>query len=128
MFISLNNVVNGLMFIISVQVPDMEGDVLGGKNTVATRRGRPFAFAMTAVLTGVAFGYLTLMSVIAGKVLDVSLPVVAGLSAIPLVFTLAALARMPVAREAATPATSMSVGSLFLFVGLVDAYLLVAVW
>lgn len=114
----------GLVFIINVQVPDIESDLLAGKGTLVARRGRPWAFGVTGVLLLAATAYLVAMAVVGPAVpLATDYRGVALASLLPLAPGLASARGRHADREAATRFVTGNVGSVFAFVAVLCGYL-----
>jgi len=59
----LPSMLYSLAFIISVEIPDLESDRLGGKNTLIVRKGRRYGFALIGVLFTLSTLYFLALSV-----------------------------------------------------------------
>ncbi len=59
----LPSIFYSLAFIISVEIPDLESDRLGGKNTLIVRKGRRFGFLLVAVLFTLSTVFFLALSV-----------------------------------------------------------------
>jgi len=113
----------GLAFILTVQIPDMEVDRLGGKGTWVARRGRGFGF----VVVGSALVCATLLIVFIPQLFPGSYPVdfrVLGLmSLLPLAAGVAGLILRPTARAVALRLVLANMLSLAAFCAAADGYL-----
>lgn len=115
----------GLVFITSVELPDMEGDILGGKRTLVVRRGRIFGFALIAIAASLATAVLTVFA-FTGVFAPVNFWPVALFSAIPLALALRGFSRRTAERAGALRHATANIQGYFLFQGLVVLYLLLA--
>jgi 1,4-dihydroxy-2-naphthoate octaprenyltransferase len=113
----------GLLFIVTVQQPDMEGDLRGGKTTVIVRRGRLFGYLVAAVSASLASLYFLVVRVATPGASPVDLDGVFLLSLLPTTITIGVAIRGDVRFEGASRATTSSIGSLFTFVILLAVYL-----
>jgi len=115
-------VLASVVFILSVEIPDMEADRIGQKRTAITRWGRRWAFRINAVCLCSVTGYfLWLMTRPLSARFQIS--VIAGLSLIPLGVMLWGLRQVGHDRAAATRLATQVVGALIAFLALVDLYL-----
>jgi len=116
--------VYGLIFIINVQVPDIDSDRLAGKVTLVSGRGREWALSATAALMALASAVFVALA-LAGPSLGLATDyrTVALASLVPLAFGIASAAGRRSEREAASRLVTGTVGSFFLFLVLVDGYL-----
>lgn len=111
-----------LDFIISVEIPDKEGDKLGKKDTMIVLKGRRFGFVLTAfscIFTTAYLGTLTLLNLIPFPLAWITL-----FSLIPLFGGLWGFAHRTEEREKATKIVSYNLMFLILFLLIVDCYLL----
>jgi 1,4-dihydroxy-2-naphthoate octaprenyltransferase len=115
----------GLVFITSVELPDMEGDILGGKRTLVVRRGRIFGFALIAIAASLATAVLTVFA-FTGVFAPVNFWPVALFSAIPLALALRGFLRRTAERAGALRHATANIQGYFLFQGRGVLYLLPA--
>ncbi len=115
----------GLVFITSVEIPDMEGDILGGKRTLVVRRGRIFGFALIALAASLATAVLTVFA-FTGVFAPVNFWPVALISVIPLALALRGFLRRTAERAGALRHAVANIQGYFIFQGLVALYLLFA--
>lgn len=111
-----------LFFIISVEMPDMEGDKLGGKRTLVVSRGREFGFKLiliSAILVTLSF---LLISFTGFYPSTMDFRILSLISLIPLSIGAFEVVKKPLDKEAATKFSSLNVASLFLVVILMDIY------
>ncbi|MDV2481173.1 prenyltransferase [Methanoculleus sp. Wushi-C6] len=116
----------GLVFITSVEIPDMEGDIAGGKRTLVVRRGRIFAFSLIALAASLATAVLAVFA-LAGVFAPVNFWPVALFSIIPLALALRGFSRRSAERAPALPHAVANIQGYFLFQGLLALYLLLVV-
>jgi 1,4-dihydroxy-2-naphthoate octaprenyltransferase len=115
----------GLVFIVSVEIPDREGDIAGGKRTLIVRRGRVYGFSLIALAAALATATLLLFAV-TGVFAPVDFRPVALFSCIPLGIALwGFLNRSPDRAPALRYATANILG-YFIFQGLVAVYFALA--
>ncbi len=113
-----------MLFTSSVEIPDMEGDSLGGKRTWIVLYGRGFGFrviAVSAILSTASFLLISLTGVFSSTI---NFQVLAFISLIPLVLGVVELVKKPLDRESATRFSMINVALLFLMSILIDAYFL----
>ncbi len=114
----------GLVFILVVQLPDMEGDRLGGKPTIVVRRGRRFGYRGALAAALLASLYFALLDLVAPGVAPVDLRAALLVSLVPAAFTAGATARSDLSFEAAARSATAVMASLFLFNILFNVYML----
>ncbi|HML04147.1 MAG TPA: prenyltransferase [Methanobacterium sp.] len=111
-----------LIFIISFQIPDMEGDILGGKNTWITSKGREFGFKAVAIsgfLATISFLIIPFINLFPK---NLNFGVLALISLISLSLGIIELIKKPKNREIATKFAVINVAALFLMSILIDCY------
>jgi 1,4-dihydroxy-2-naphthoate octaprenyltransferase len=113
----------GFVFILSVEIPDLEVDRLGGKRNWVTRTGRRFGFTMIGLCLLGATGYFFLLAWFIPTEIPIDFRVASGLSLLPLLPGLWGLARRPGERQPATQIATSIVLALALFSILIDVYL-----
>ncbi|RXE55659.1 hypothetical protein ABH15_05295 [Methanoculleus taiwanensis] len=117
----------GLVFITSVEIPDMEGDIAGGKPTMIVRRGRAYGFRIIALAAISATLVITLYAA-TGLFAPINFWPLAAISAIPLAAALRGYAARCTERSTAIRYATTNIMAYFLFTGLVALYfLLVAI-
>jgi 1,4-dihydroxy-2-naphthoate polyprenyltransferase len=110
-----------IFFILSVEIPDMEGDKKGGKNTFIVKNGRKIGFILIG-LSGI-IGTLSLLGLSLSGVyptINFQIPVI--MSLIPTTVGLYALFRRTSKKYAATKLVNLTVPSLVVFITLLDFY------
>ena len=115
----------GLVFIVSVEIPDMEGDIAGGKRTLVVRRGRLFAFHLIALAAVGATAALAFFA-LTGIFYPVDFRPVALISCIPLAIALLGFLRRTAERAGALRYATANILGYFSFQGILVLYLLVA--
>lgn len=111
-----------LFFIISVEMPDMEGDKLGGKTTLIVSKGREFGFKLILV-SGLLFTLSFFVIPFTGlypSIIDFK--ILSLISLIPLGLGILELIKKPLDKESATKFSSLNIAALFLVVILIDLY------
>ncbi len=111
-----------LFFINSVEMPDMEGDKLGGKITLIVSRGREFGFkliAISAFLITISFLIIPYSNLFP-PIIDFR--VIALISLIPLTLGIVEYQKKPIDRESATKYSSLNIASLFTVGILINLY------
>lgn len=111
----------GLVFITSVEIPDREGDIAGGKRTLIVRRGRIFGFSLIALAASLATAALIVFA-LAGTFYPVDFRPVALFSLIPLGIALWGFSHRCAERACALPYAVANIKGYFLFQGLVVLY------
>jgi 1,4-dihydroxy-2-naphthoate polyprenyltransferase len=110
------------MFSIGVEIPDVEGDKLGGKITWIVSKGREFGFKLigiSVVLATISFLIIPLTNLFP-QIIDFR--VLALISLIPLSLGLYALWKRPVDKKNATKLATLNIGSLFAIWILINGY------
>jgi len=105
----------GVSFIMGVEIPDMEGDKAGGKNTMVVKIGRLKAFRILALGFSMAAAYFTILSLLGALPL-----LLAVFSYIPVLAGLPGFRYVVENRENASNQATKAVGSIFLFAGLAN--------
>lgn len=112
----------GLSFIISVEIPDMEGDSLGNKNTLVVRKGRKFGFTLIAFSLSLGTLYFLILGTMNLVPTIINFLLIALFSLPPLCLGILGLLRRPTDRNSATKLVSRIVSSFYLFILMVDCY------
>jgi len=111
-----------LLFINAVQIPDMEGDELGGKITWIVRKGRIFGFKTIAIagsLATLSFLFLSLTNLYP---VTINFKVLAFLSILPLSFAIKSYLNKSTERITATNLVNQNLSSLIMFLAIVNCY------
>jgi len=112
-----------LFFINSVEIPDMEGDKLGGKITWIVRKGRKFGFkiiALSGLLATVSFIIIYFMNIYP----QIDFRVITLISFIPLFFGILGLMKSPIDKEPATNLVTYNISSIFISAIFMNFYFL----
>lgn len=112
----------GLAFILLVEIPDMEADRKGGKNTLISREGRRFGFVAVSALFCTVTALFVLLAALYPEH-PARLDAIAAYSLLPAVPALVGAVRRPVARAAAAHYVSVNLVALVAFVAVTDAHL-----
>jgi 1,4-dihydroxy-2-naphthoate octaprenyltransferase len=110
-----------LSFIVNVEIPDMEGDIAGGKRNFVARKGRAAGFLAIGFLCILTTMFLAMLSV--GHYQIDFRPALL-FSLVPLMPALYGLIKRPTDRGAAVKLVKINVGCFLLFILMMDAYLL----
>jgi 1,4-dihydroxy-2-naphthoate octaprenyltransferase len=113
----------GLAFILSVEIPDMESDQLGGKRTWVARRGRVFGFRVVGILLLAAAAYYFLVPAIATKPLPVNFRILGLFSLLPLCAVWIGIVKRPEGKQESTIIVNAIIGAMIAFFVLADTYL-----
>jgi 1,4-dihydroxy-2-naphthoate octaprenyltransferase len=113
----------GLAFILSVEIPDMEADRLGGKKTWVARRGRAFGFRLIGTLLLLVAGYYFLVPAIAAKPLPVNFRILGLFSLLPLCAAWVGILKRPEGKHESTVLVNTIIGAMIAFFVLADTYL-----
>jgi 1,4-dihydroxy-2-naphthoate octaprenyltransferase len=114
-----------LAFILCVEIPDMESDRLGNKNTLIVRKGREFGFGLIVVSTSLAsLWFLTVLAVdFVQSSADFRLIML--LSLLPLVTGVLGLVRRTEDRTIATKLATHNILAVSCFLLIVDCYFVI---
>jgi len=115
----------GLAFILSVEIPDMEADRLGGKKTWVARWGRTFGFRMVGFLILAVAGYYLLVPAIAAKPLPVNFRILGLFSLLPLCAAWIGVLKRPEKKHESTVIVNTIIGAMIAFFVLTDTYLVI---
>lgn len=114
----------GLALIIAVQIPDMESDYLGNKNTLIVRKGRRFGFLVIGFLLSLATFFFLIISLINLLPAVIDFRLIALLSFLPLSFGIQGLLKQPTDRTPATKLVTNTLSFTLLFVFMINCYFL----
>ncbi|MFO7968385.1 MAG: prenyltransferase [Archaeoglobaceae archaeon] len=110
----------GIVFIISVQIPDLEADLLGNKKTIVSRKGRVFGFEAIGVLLFIASGYFFVLPAVYQSYLNFHF---LGFFSLPfLSMGVWGLIKRPDKREKAVEIVNGNLKTLILFLMLTNIY------
>lgn len=111
-----------LLFINAVQIPDMEGDKLGGKITWIVRKGRLFGFKTIAVAGSLATISFLIISLAGLYPASLNFNVIALLSIFPLSFAMISYLKKSTDRITATNLVNRNLSSLIIFLAFLNCY------
>jgi 1,4-dihydroxy-2-naphthoate octaprenyltransferase len=114
----------GLASILSVEIPDMEADRLGGKRTWVARKGRGFGFTGVGACLLAATGYFFIFPWLSPWQIPIDFYIMGLLSLLPLGVGMFGLIKKPLDQEPATRIAIQTVISLAIFSILADSYLI----
>lgn len=114
----------GLAFILSVEIPDAEADLLGGKRTAVVRWGRRVAFTTIGVSYFLATCYFFGLAWLRSRTDPLNWHVPGLLSLLPLGAGIVGACIRPTRRQPATRMANTILIVLMLFVVLMDVYLI----
>jgi 1,4-dihydroxy-2-naphthoate octaprenyltransferase len=116
-------VLYGIIFILDVQIPDMEGDKAGGKRTAVVSMGRKASFALIAALSLISTAGILLVGISGDHALPFSMKAVSIVTALPLAVSGVASISHDMSQGWSSLMASLIMGSFFLMFGLIDVYL-----
>ena len=119
-------VLYALSIIVSVEMPDMEGDSKGRKRTLVVHRGRRFGFALIALANLLATLYLSVISTSNLTLVSVDLRPIAILSLPPLATGILALIRRTEDRKPATRLVTLNVYAISFMLLIVNCYFILS--
>lgn len=111
-----------LLFINAVQIPDMEGDKLGGKGTWIVRKGRKFGFKTIAIsgsLASLSFFTLSLTNLYP---VSINFNIITFLSIFPLALAIWSYLKRSDNRTTATKLINRNLSSLIIFLIVTNVY------
>lgn len=111
-----------LLFINAVQIPDMEGDKLGGKITWIVMRGRLFGFKTIAIAGSLATLSFLVLSLTNLYPAPLNFNVIAFLSILPLSFAILSYLKKSEDRNTATNLVNRNLASLIMFLVMINCY------
>jgi len=114
----------GLVFITSVEMPDVEGDRLGGKPTLMVRKGYTFGFRLIALAASIATFAIIGMAVSGTFTPYLNFWPVVAISIIPLAAALWGILTPCIGGACVIRRVKNNIYAYFLFTGLISAYLL----
>jgi len=110
-------------FIICVEIPDMESDLRGNKNTLIVRKGRKFSFALIIISVSLASLCFLIVQLANFVHLPVDFRLIFLLSLLPLFLGVLGLVRKTEDRNIATESVSYEILGLTVFLVIVNCYL-----
>ncbi len=114
----------GTVFILGVEIPDMEADIKGNKRTLIVRKGRAFGFTVMGIGFLMATVYFAIMALFFPSVASIGFEWLAIISIIPTSLGLMGLKKRPIEKLAASKFANNEIAALFLFITLIDIYFL----
>ena len=115
-------VLYALSVIVSVEIPDMEGDGKGGKYTLVVRRGRRFGFVLVALSNLLATSYLSILSKSNLTQISIDLRLIAVFSLAPLATGILGLIERTEDRNSATRLATFNVYAISFMLLITDCY------
>jgi len=115
-------VLYALSVIVSVEIPDMEGDGKGGKHTLVVRRGRRFGFVLVALSNLLATLYLSILSKSNLTQISIDLRLIAVFSLAPLATGILGLIERTEDRNSATRLATFNVYAISFMLLITDCY------
>jgi 1,4-dihydroxy-2-naphthoate polyprenyltransferase len=112
-----------IFFILSVEIPDLEGDKKGNKNTFIVKNGRKTGFTLIS-LAGVIGTLSLLVLSLSGIYSAINFQILVVASLIPAIVGIYALIRRTSEKNAATKIVNLTVPSLIIFIIILDFYFL----
>ena len=112
-----------LAFIICVEIPDMESDLHGNKNTLVVRKGRKFGFTLIIISVSLASLCFPIAQLANFVHLPVDFRLILLLSLLPLFLGVLGLVRKTEDRNIATKSVSYEISGLTVFLLIVNCYL-----
>jgi len=116
-----------LLFIINVEIPDMEADSLGGKKTAVVVYGRQFGFIIGVVAALMATLSFIFMPIINLNISNINWGLVVIFSLVPLGLGVLSAWKKPVNRKNAIKLVNYNLLSLSIFIILVDTYFIYSI-
>lgn len=111
-----------LLFTIGVEIPDLEGDKLGGKITWTVSKGREFSFKLigiSAILATASFLMIPFTNLFP---LTIDFRILAIISLISLILGIVGLWKKPLDKKPATKLATFNVASIFAVIILINCY------
>jgi 1,4-dihydroxy-2-naphthoate octaprenyltransferase len=122
---ALPSMLYALAFIVCVEIPDVEGDRLGSKNTMIVRRGRKFGFMLIAISISLATLWFLTLYVTNFVQLSVDFRLIILLSLLPLSLGVFGIARRTEDRDLATKLVSHDILAVSFFLMIMDCYFII---
>ena len=124
LFFTIPLLLYGLVFILVVEIPDMESDRLGHKKTWVVRTGRKTAFILAAALLLAATAFFFCVSYWFSEAYRLDFRLLGFLSLLPLGVGTFSLVKMPADRPAAVRLANALMAALAIFFLLMDVLLI----
>jgi 1,4-dihydroxy-2-naphthoate octaprenyltransferase len=118
----------GLVFMIIVETPDMEGDIKGKKNTLVAKRGRKTTYLLLLISLAIASSYFFILSLtdLLNEYIDFS--IVFFLSLIPIIIALIGLIYRPFTKIIATKIATINLYSQVFYILIFNIYLITLIF
>ena len=114
----------GLAFIINVEIPDIEGDRLGNKNTFIVRKGRRVGFVVIGISLSLVTLYFFVLSLISLMPALFDFRLITMFSLIPCSLGIFSMIKRPAERKLATKLVMGNLSSLFVVILIFNFYFL----
>jgi len=124
---SITLMLYGIDFIITVEIPDMEGDTIGNKRTIVVKNGRKIAFRCIFLSLIGATLYLSLMYFLGLFSPFINIFPLVIFSFIPLLFSLFTLYKSPIEKTIATKYAFSNMAMLIVFMILANVYFVASI-
>ena len=112
-----------LIFTVGVEIPDLEGDKLGGKITWTVSKGREFSFKLLGIAAILATTSFVVIPVTNLFPQSINFLILALISVISLCLGLVAFSKKPLDKVSATKLATLNVASIFAVIILINCYL-----
>jgi 1,4-dihydroxy-2-naphthoate polyprenyltransferase len=113
-----------LLFIINIEIPDMEADSYGGKKTLIVTYGRELGFIIGATAALIATTSYLFMNFTNLYPSNINWSLIAVFSLIPLIFGILSTLKKPIKRTLAVKWVNYNLLSLSMFIILINFYLI----
>jgi 1,4-dihydroxy-2-naphthoate octaprenyltransferase len=114
----------GLYFILNVQIPDIEADILAKKKTVASYLGSKFSFVLTGFLALIGTSYLLAIPIFNALPSTINFRLIGLVSMVPLITGFMGCVLQTKFRRQVFIFTNLNVLSLAVLLSFVDCYFL----
>ncbi len=112
----------GLEFMIIVESPDMEGDQLGGKQTLIASKGRRFGYRLLVIAVMISTLYFFFLAFVGWYQTYINFYIIALLSLLPLIVAIRGWFQHPYEKKKSTKIAQRNMMVLILFVIIIDIY------
>lgn len=110
-------------FLLNVEIPDVEGDLQGGKKTLVVRKGQGFSFKLSVFAIGLAIIYLAGSAMLDFPLKGIKAWIIVVLSLIPLISGVLSILKGSNRQGLASRLAMINLMALISFLLLVDVYL-----
>jgi 1,4-dihydroxy-2-naphthoate polyprenyltransferase len=111
-----------LIFIINVEIPDMEADKLGGKKTAIVTYGRQYGFIIGTIAASMATVSFIFMPSINLNIPPINWGLLVVFSLVPLGFGILSTIKTPINRKSAIKWVNYNLLSLSIFIIMINTY------